>query len=193
MQRSDIIDAAAQIFRQKGYHAASMQDIADAVHLQKSSLYHHVDSKQDLLFAILNKALDLLIDDLTQIVDSELMPDEKLHKAMQVYVGRLTEDANLASVLLLEYRSLEPKLQAQHNIRRDRYEGLWRRLVQEGIEAGVFRVVDEAVATFALLGVQNWMITWFKKGGRLEARELADQFCDLFLKGLQANSIEATA
>ena len=192
MQRSDIIDAAAQIFRQKGYHAASMQDIADAVHLQKASLYHHVDSKQDLLFTILNKALDLLIDDLTEIVDSELPPDEKLRKAMQVYVGRLTEDANLASVLLLEYRSLEPKLRVQHNIRRDRYEGLWRRLVQEGIEAGVFRVVDQAVATFALLGVQNWMITWFKEGGRLEARELADQFCDLFLEGLQVNSIEAT-
>jgi AcrR family transcriptional regulator len=193
MQRSDIIDAAAQIFRQKGYHAASMQDIADAVHLQKASLYHHVDSKQDILFTILNKALDLLIDDLSEIVALELLPEEKLRKAMQVYVGRLTEDTNLASVLLLEYRSLEPKLRVKHNTRRDRYEGLWRRLIQEGIEAGVFRVVDEAVAAFALLGVQNWMITWFKEGGRLEAQELADQFCDLFLKGLQANSDEAAA
>ena len=185
MQRSDILQAAAQIFRQKGYHAASMQDIADAVHLQKASLYHHVNSKQDILLAILDQALDLLIDDLQHVVESDLTPVEKIRQAMQVYIERLTEDPSLAAVLLLEYRNLEPDLRSQHIDRRDRYDHLWRSLIQEGVEAHLFYPVDEAVATFALLGVQNWMITWFRHDGRLTARQLADQFCDLFINGLR--------
>ncbi|NIM93845.1 MAG: TetR family transcriptional regulator [Anaerolineales bacterium] len=184
MRRSDIIQAAAQIFRQKGYHATSMQDIADAVQLQKASLYHHVTSKQDILFTILEQALDLLIADMHSVVESELSPDEKLRLAMQVYMGRLAEDADLSAVLLLEHRSLEHKLRSRHVKRRDRYEGLWRQIVKEGVEKGVFRPVDVAVVSFAILGVQNWMITWFREGGKYSALELADHFSDLFLRGL---------
>jgi AcrR family transcriptional regulator len=184
MQRSDILQAAAQIFRQKGYHAASMQDIADAVQLQKASLYHHISGKQDILLTILDHALDLLIDDIESVKRSKELPQEKLRQAMRLYVERLTEDADLAAVLLLEYRSLEPDLRERHIQRRDRYERQWRELIIEGVEANVFRPVDVTVATFAILGIQNWLITWFRKDGRLTARDLADQFCDLFMAGL---------
>jgi AcrR family transcriptional regulator len=185
MQRSDILQAAAQIFRLKGYHATSMQDIADAVHLQKASLYHHIESKQEILLAILDMALDILIDDLHQVVISDYSPEEKVKRAMSMYIERLTEDAGLAAVLLLEYRSLEPEVRTQHIQRRDRYEKLWRDLIREGVEANVFRPIDEAIATFALLGVQNWTITWFREDGRLTAPQLADEFCTLFLNGLR--------
>ncbi len=185
MQRDDIIQAAAQIFRQKGYHAASMQDIADAVGLQKASLYHHVDSKQDILLSIFDQVLDLLIEDLERVVLSDLSPDRKLQQAMQVYVERLTKDTDLAAVLLFDYRSLDPSLRSQQNARRDAYEELWRQIVREGIDEGSFRTVDEAVTVFALLGLQNWMITWFRKDGRLSADTLADRFSDLILDGLR--------
>jgi AcrR family transcriptional regulator len=185
MQRSDIINAAAQIIREKGYHGTSMQDIADAVQLQKASIYHHVASKQDILFTILEKALDMLIGDMQPVVNSELHPEEKLQLAMQVYIGRLAEDADLSTVLLLEHRSLEDDLWVKHIKRRDRYEALWRQIIQEGVETGVFRPVDVSVITFAILGVQNWMITWFRTGGRYSALEIADHFSDLFLRGLR--------
>ena len=184
MQRSDIIQAAAQIIREKGYHGTSMQDIADAVQLQKASIYYHVESKQDILFTILEQALDMLIADMHAVVDSDLSPDEKLRLAMQVYIGRLTEDSDLSAVLLLEHRSLEDELRVKHIKRRDRYEGLWRQIVQEGVEKGVFRPVQVPIVTFAILGVQNWLITWFKAGGKYSSLELADHFSDLFLRGL---------
>ena len=184
MDRTDVLDAAAQLFRQKGYAATSMQDIAEVVKLQKASLYHHVESKQDILFSLLEQALDLLISDMRPVVDSELSPQEKLHLAMQVYVGRLTIDADLAAVLLLEHRNLDRKLRARHNIRRDRYEALWRKIIAEGVETGVYRPLDVSIATFAILGVQNWMITWYRDSGRLSAVELADKFSELFLSGL---------
>jgi AcrR family transcriptional regulator len=185
MQRADILQAAAQIFSKKGYHAASMQDIAAAVHLQKASLYHHVDSKQEILLAILDKTLDLLIEDLEAVVRRPLPPQEKLRLAIQAYVGRLTEDADLAAVLLLEYRSVEPELRARQIERRDKFEKLWREILQEGIQKKVFRPVDVSIATFALLGIQNWMITWYREAGRLSPSDLADQFFDLFFYGLK--------
>ena len=183
MQRSDIISAAAQIFRVKGYQAASMQDIADAVHLQKASLYHHVESKQEILLTILNQALDLLIADMQAVLASDLPSDEKLREAIRVYVSRLAEDPDLAAVLLLEHRSLEPELLERHIRRRDRYERLWRDLVRQGVEDGCFRELDEKITSFALLGIQNWMITWFRRSGGLKAGALAETFTNLVLQG----------
>ena len=185
MRREDILQAAAQIFGKKGFHATSMQDIADAVKLQKASLYHHVESKQEILFAILEQALDLLIGDMRVVVDSDLSPEEKLRMAMQVYMGRLNGEADLAAVLLLEHRSLEKKLHSRHALRRDRYETLWRKIIEEGVDRGVFRKVDISIATFAIMGVQNWMITWYREGGRYTTLELSDHFSDLFLTGLR--------
>ena len=184
MQRSDIIQAAAQIFRQKGYHGTSMQDIADAVHLQKASLYHHISGKQEILIDILDRALDLLIEDIDAVAKSDITPEQKVRQAMQAYVGRLTEDTDLAAVLMQEYRSLADDLQAAHIARRDRLESIWREILIEGIISGDFRHTDEVITTFAILGVLNWMITWYQPGGRLSAQEIASQFGDIFLKGL---------
>ncbi len=184
MQRSDIIQAAAQIFRQKGYHGTSMQDIADAVHLQKASLYHHISGKQDILVDILDRALDLLTEDIEAVTKSEIKPEVKVRQAMQVYVGRLTEDTDLAAVLMQEHRSLADDLQAAHIARRDRLESLWREILKEGVRSGDFRHTDDVITTFAILGVLNWMITWYQPGGRLSSQEIANQFADIFLTGL---------
>jgi AcrR family transcriptional regulator len=186
MHRGDIIQAAAQIFRQKGYQAASMQDIADAVGLQKASLYHHVASKQEILLEILDQAIDVLIADMQAVIEAGGPPEKQLRQAMRAYVSRVTQEASLAAVLQLEHRNLEPRLRARHVARRDRYDDLWRTLIRRGVEGGTFRDVDENMVSFALLGVQNWMITWYRPEGRLSALEIADQFADLFLQGLLA-------
>jgi AcrR family transcriptional regulator len=85
MTRVEILEAAAQIFSQKGFHATSMQDIAQAVNLQKASLYHHVSSKQEILVAILDQALDMLIEHMQDVIALPLPPDQKLRQAMRVY------------------------------------------------------------------------------------------------------------
>ncbi len=185
MTRDDILRASAQIFRHKGFHAASMQDIADAVELKKASLYHHINSKQEILFALLDKAMDLLIEDMERVLASEASPQEKLRTAMRQYTRRLAEQGDLAGVLLLEYRNLNPELRARHVERRDRFEGLWRDLLRQGMESGVFRDLDPALCGFALLGVQNWMITWYRPDGSLAPDELAGTFADLFMTGLR--------
>ena len=89
MSKEEILQAAALIFQQKGYHATSMQDIADAVDLQKGSLYHHVDSKQDILFALLNKALELILERLQFVADQDIPPEQKIRQATRAYFSFL--------------------------------------------------------------------------------------------------------
>jgi AcrR family transcriptional regulator len=184
MNRDEILEAAALIFSQKGYHASSMQDIAEAVSLQKASLYHHVHSKQEILLALLDRALDLLIERLEGVTAAPLAPEAKLRAAIVSYVEALAEHRQLAAVLLLEYRSLEPEMRERHIPRRDRFEGLWRSLIQEGLEQGVFACSHPATSARALLGAMNWTITWYHPGGLRSAREIAGQYANLFLEGL---------
>lgn len=184
MTRDEILDAAALIFREKGYHATSMRDIAQAVELKKGSLYHHVSSKQDILLALLDRALDLIIHDLEAVAGQELSPTDKLRQAMETYLVFLTEHLSLSSVLLLEHRSLEPELHDAHIPRRDHVESIWRDLIREGVEVGVFQDVDPAGAVRGLLGILNWTVTWYRPEGPLSPVEIADQYADLFLSGL---------
>lgn len=184
MTRDDILDAAAAMISQKGFHAASMQAIADAVNLQKASLYHYISSKQDILVELLERALRMLIDNMKQVMDQEMPPDQKLRHAMRVYLQTMLENRELAGVLLLEHRSLEQEALEIHIPRRDEFENLWRNLIEQGLEQKVFFCSDPALATRAMLGVMNWTITWYHPDGVLSPDEIASQYASLFLHGL---------
>ncbi|MCJ7703666.1 MAG: TetR/AcrR family transcriptional regulator [Anaerolineales bacterium] len=183
MTREQILEAAAQIFSKKGYHATSMSDIASAVNLQKASLYHHVDSKQEILLSLLDEALELVTNRISAVISKPIPADAKLRLAMHTYLETLTEQRDLAAILLLEHRSLKPDLQARHTPRRDRFEQLWRDLIQGGIDEGKFKVLDVPLVTRALLGVMNWVVTWYCAEGPLSVSEIADQYTDLILNG----------
>jgi AcrR family transcriptional regulator len=184
MTRDEILEAAAQIFSQKGFHATSMQDIAQAVRLQKASLYHHVSSKQEILLAVLDQAMAMLIARMQQVMAQPTPPDVKLRQAMEAYLTTMLEHRDLAAVLLLEHRSLQPEFQARHFPRRDRFERLWRDLIQDGVDQGVFDCRDPSMSGRALLGVLNWTITWYRPEGALAAETISHLFADLFLQGL---------
>jgi len=188
MTREEILDAAAQIIREKGFHATSMQDIAAAVDLRKASLYHHVTSKQEILVDLLDKALDLLIDNMEQVVSQQIPAADKFRLALQSYFHTLTENIGLTSVLLLEHRSLESEYRDRHLPRRDRYEQYWRKIIQEGVEQGVFACEEINMAVKAILGVANWTIIWFKPDGKYTSDQIAEMSADLLLNGLYKRS-----
>lgn len=186
MTKDQILDAAAQIFRLKGYHATSMSDIAGAVHLQKASLYHHVTSKQEILLDLLDQALELLTEQVISMAkDEQISPDEKLRQMTRAYLKALSDHVDLASVLLMEHRSLDPKLHARHVPNRDRFEAIWRDVVEEGMQTGVFCCAETDMTVRTLLGAMNWTITWFDPKGDLTIEIIADQIATLFLDGLR--------
>ena len=184
MTRDDILDAAAQVFRQKGFHGSSMADIAETVQLQKASLYHHVSSKQEILLALLDRGLEMLFEQIDVIAKQPLPADEKLHKMVQVYLRLLAENSDLSSVLLFEHRSLEPAQHKRHIPNRDRFESLWRDVLEDGIRSGLFSCPDTGLAVRALMGILNWTLTWYRPDGPMTIEQIADQYTSLLLNGL---------
>jgi len=184
MTRDDILDAAAQVIRKKGFHAASMADIAKAVNLQKASLYHHVSSKQEILLELLDRALGMLSDRIIPIVDQPIPPNEKLRRIICVYLQSLAENPDLSSVLLFEHRSLDKKSHARHVPNRDRFEELWRKVIREGVRTKLFVCSDVGLAVRGLMGTLNWVLTWYRPDGSLSIETIADYYTNLFFNGL---------
>ncbi len=184
MTRDDILDAAAQVFREKGFHGASMSAIADAVNLQKASLYHHVASKQEILLALLDRALVMLIDYIGEIASQPMPADEKLRLMVRGYLKSLAENPDLTSVLLFEHRSLDKKSHARHVPQRDTFEAIWRDVLNEGVRTKVFDLKDTGLAARALMGVMNWTLTWYHPEGGKSIEQIADEYSDFMLKGM---------
>jgi len=185
MTRDDILEAAAQVFRQKGFHGASMANIAEAVNLQKASLYHHVSSKQEILFELLDRALEILLERISPIAGLDLPAEERLCRMIHEYLQLLAENMDLSAVLLFEHRSLEGRQHARHVPNRDKFENLWREVLKDGVRSKQFACDDIPLTARAILGILNWTITWYKPNGSLSVDEIADHYSNLLLNGLK--------
>lgn len=183
-----ILAEAVRIFKQKGYHAASMQDIADAVGLQKGSLYYYISSKEELLFKIFERSTGALTQRLEEIIACDLSPTEKLEEAIQAHVTVLCEHLDTYTVYLAERRTLAGRTQNKVRVEAKRHARLLERIIQEGIANGDLRQVDSKMAAHAILGMCNWLYQWYSPDGRLLPQEIARIFADLVIRGLATSS-----
>ncbi len=181
----EIFAEAVRIFKQKGYHATSVQDIADAVGLQKGSLYHYISSKDELLYKIFERSTGALTRRLKDILASEAAPPEKLRAAMDAHLTALTNQLDLYTVYLSERRTLTGRVNARVRTEAERHARLIEQIVQEGITRGDFHRTDAKMAAHAILGMCNWLYQWYSPTGRLTPEEIARIFADLVLNGLE--------
>jgi AcrR family transcriptional regulator len=185
-RRDELLTKAAELFRKRGYHATSMEDIANALGILRGSLYHHISSKQDLLSEIMTRGIEVLLEHIRPVAaNRELAPEERLVGIIRAHVLTVTEQPDVVAVFLHEHKSLGHDHIPRLLMLRDEYEGLVREVIQEGIQAGVFRPVDVRVATFGLLGMVNWLYQWYRPGGRCGPEEIADQFAEMALQSLK--------
>lgn len=184
VSREEIIEAAIRLFNQNGYHATSMQDIARSVCIKKPSLYHHFDSKEAILLAILDTGMEWLINEVDSISASDSDCIVKLRSIIHAHAEMIANNPEGAAVFLREDRGLGDAYLERYVSRRDHFEKSVRTIVEQGVSEGVFRSVDTAISVQALLGMVNWMTRWYHPKGRLRPSEIADIFADLFLNGL---------
>jgi AcrR family transcriptional regulator len=189
VNRHDILQAAANIFRRQGYHGAKMADIASEVDLTAGSLYHHFPyGKQQLLMEVLNAGLDQITEQAEAIeYDHTLPPEEKLRKLVLTHIVSLTQNTAVAAALVFETRTLLNDRDARESYlhRRDLFENIYRNVIREGINAGVFRSVDVALFVKTMLGAHNWVGVWYREGGRLSGEEIATEISETFLSALR--------
>ena len=184
-RREEILAVAGELFRQKGYHATSMQDIADRLQLQRGSLYAHIDSKEELLFEIVDRAAERFLAGIEQAWRAGGSATERLRLALQAHMTVIAEHRDTATVFFHEWRFLRDDLRRQIQAKRDRYEARWRELIADGIARGEFRPVDPRFAALLALSAVNWSYHWYSPAGPLSPAAVADRFAELILDGLR--------
>lgn len=187
-RRQRIIDAAARMFHENGYTATSVQDIARAVGLLKGSLYYHFRSKEELLYEVIKTTHDGGVEMLESWDRLDLSPPELMAAAVRDVVRYTTDHVVPVGVLIHDLRSLSAERRERIVSERDRFDRFLREVVQRGKDEGHFRqeARPELVA-MALLGMTNWIYTWYRFGGPHSPEEIGERVADMLLNGLLGN------
>lgn len=185
-RRDELVGVAARLFTERGFHGTSMGDLAEAMGVQKGSLYSLTDSKQELLYRAMREgadafhaALDAVPEDATTV--------ERVRLALRGHLAVVAEQIDVATVFMREWRYLEGEWRDEILAERRRYEERWRALFRDGVESGDLRSdLDAGAAALLVLSAANWAYTWLDPGRDTGA--LADRFTALLVEGMRGYS-----
>jgi TetR/AcrR family transcriptional regulator, cholesterol catabolism regulator len=192
--RQEILRAAARLFQQRGYDATSMNDVASALKLSKGGLYHHFQGKDEILFEIMNHAMEITEERVLAPVRSIGNPAERLRALIRLHMEVVLSPRDREiTVMLHENHPLPPGLRKRINHRKKEYVHFVENLIGEvqkdfqkekRLSPGSQNAVSPRAAAFALLGMINWIYQWYKPEGNLQAQTLIPQFTELFFEGI---------
>jgi len=190
-RKREILLAASRVFRRRGLHATGMRDIAEEIGMHVGNLYYYFRNKQDLLAFCQQDALDGLLNLAADIEAQELPPDQKLRQLIVGHIVRVNEETP-GSLAHLEVEALTGSARETVQRRRDRYEAVYRNLIQDAVETGHFVSADPGVAARAILGALNWTVKWYRPDGDRECTQIAHEIAAIMVRGLAApESIDA--
>lgn len=184
-RRQEILEAAARLFREKGYNAVTIEEIASSLKMTKGSLYHYIHSKEDLLYECNRAAISPLMAEAQAIVESNDAPDEKLRRIVTLHISRLIDDPYMASLILHHIDSIPKPLRTIMIELRNAYDSLIKRIVKEGIDKGVFVDASPTLVTYFLLGACNDLPTWYRPDGGKTKEEIIQFFVNMTLRAVR--------
>ena len=182
--RVEILKSAAAAFRKLGYHGATVEQIAAALHMKKGNLYYYFRNKEEILFACHEYSHDRLQELLDKVVRSTAPADEKLRRLIVSTVHVILDELH-GTALLLDLEALSPAHLKAVIVRRDRFDRGMRLILEEGIATGAFAPGDPKLVAFAMLGALNWIARWFNPAGPASSDEIATRFADYLIAGLR--------
>ncbi|HEX3702463.1 MAG TPA: TetR/AcrR family transcriptional regulator [Vicinamibacterales bacterium] len=180
----EILKSAAAAFRRLGYHGATVEQIAAALHMKKGNLYYYFKNKEEILFACHQYSLDRLMELLTTIEHADATPDEKLRQLIVAFVRTILDELH-GTALFLDLEALSPAHLKAVIVRRDRFDHGMRQIVEQGISSGLFAASDAKLLSFAILGAVNWIPRWFNPEGPATSQQIGDRFADYLIAGLK--------
>lgn len=186
-----ILAESARAFGRRGYYGTTLDEIADALGVTKAALYYHVKSKEELLFLCHQRSLDIGTEGFRQAQAQSVRPDEQLRIIIEHYIRGMTSELT-GNAILLEEEALAPRHFRRIIARRDEYERRLRRVIQQGVEAGVFVACDAKLVAFAILGAVNWIPKWYKASGPRPGKEIAEAFASYLVRGLLKTPADAS-
>jgi TetR/AcrR family transcriptional regulator len=182
-RRAEILRSAVAAFRRRGYHGASVDEIARTLGMTKGNLYYYFESKEEILFFCHDYSLDILLDLLARVRKEGGAPDRKLRRLIVAFVHMIIDELH-GTALTLDLQALSPAHLKRVIAKRDRFDRGLRRIIEEGMAAGAFAAGDPQLLTFAVLGAANWITRWYDPRGRASSDEIASAFAEFVLRGL---------
>ncbi len=177
-REAELHQTATRLFRERGFHATSMQDLAEALGMNRGSLYHYIESKDDLLWAIVDGGFRTLEERVLPLLDADAPGTERLAAAIEAHLAVASERTDELTLLQMERRALSPERLAEIIRRRDAYEAAFRRAIRDGVATGDLRPVNERMASIAVLSLCNWFTQWYRPDGPMTPGEIADVFTE---------------
>lgn len=188
-RKQQIQQAAAKLFRHKGFEATTMRDIAAALNIEAASLYHHIKAKEEILENICFGMADKFLTALREANDIYFDAEKKLTMSIQYHVQIITDNLDESAVFLNEWKSLPEQSLQRFKKLRDQYENEFRVIVSDGKNEDVFEDVDEKFAALTILSAVNWICQWYNPEGKMNPGEIADKLSQFILSGLRKKMI----
>jgi TetR/AcrR family transcriptional regulator len=185
IKRLAVLREAAASFNLRGYHGTSMNEIALSLGVTKAALYHYFPTKNALLAACFEHAMEKAFGSLERARRQGRNGRERLVLTIAGYVTELLDELNCC-VVLMEEHALEPADRAELVRERDRFERTLRGLVREGIADGSVAPCDPKLAIFVILGAMNWVPKWFKSSGAWKPQQLTAALSQIFDRAISS-------
>ena len=183
-RRIEILKSAAAAFRRRGYHGASVDEIASALEMTKGNLYYYFKNKEEILFACHDYSLDLLLELMRRVQAEGAAPEVKLRRLVLAFVHTILDELH-GTALTLNPESLSPALLKRVVAKRDQFDHGMRSIIQQGIDAGTFRPGDPKMIEFAIMGAVNWIAKWYDPSGPMTSDQIGEAFADYLVGGLK--------
>ena len=180
----EIQSIVARLFAQKGYHSTSMREIAREVGMNQSSLYHYFKSKENILFRLMDDAVDDALATLDEICATDIPPQDKLNKVLGFYTRYYAGDQERLMLLVNEINSLSESSRQILVKKQRQYVNLIRSIINELAAEHEIKEVDPTVAVFAFFGMVHYTVKWYRKEGAIGLDELADSFSEILTGGI---------
>jgi AcrR family transcriptional regulator len=185
-RRDEVVDIAAHLFAQHGYHRTTIDELVEATGLTRGGLYHYITGKHDLLTQIHRRFIEPLLEQAQQIASQDLSAEEALRRLGEALMVDIATYTDQVTVFLHEWRIIQNDPEWE-DLRRSRkqFEGVIEQVLSRGVREGEFEVADVRLAVLAFLGMFNYSYQWYTPDGRLSARRLSRSFMDILLDGIR--------
>jgi AcrR family transcriptional regulator len=183
-RKSEIITIASQLFREKGYSAITMRDIAQAMDIKAASLYNHIKSKQEILVLIIIEIAEEFTTVMNQIVSSEVSSIEKIKKVIHLHIDITLRNPDALACLNNDWMHLEDKDLNYFLKMRTDYEENFRKIVKQGIASEQIKNLNQEVIIFSTLSTLRTLYLWYNKAKSLNDKVLKRDLEEILLKGI---------
>jgi AcrR family transcriptional regulator len=187
-RKEQVIRSAAALFKEKGYAASSMRDLAQKLGIEAASLYSHIKSKEEILQTLCFDMAGDFRASLDQVEKQKVSAKEKLTLGIIGHVNVMAKDLTASAVFMNEHRHLSQPFLRDFLLLRINYINRFKTMIEEGIQSGEFKKnIDTKLAVMTLFSSLNWMPLWYSPTSSIEPKELGQQLADMLVNGLKQN------